>query len=52
MIISYATLVYSFIADLTIFKVSFSEKKLIGALIMVAFNIWAVIDKFMNEEEE
>lgn len=50
MIISYSTLVYAFIADLAVFHVVFNAQQLIGAAIVLAFNVWAVVDKFINSE--
>lgn len=49
MIISYSTLVYAFIADMAVFDYKFNAQQLIGASIVLAFNIWAVCDKFIND---
>lgn len=43
MIIVYETLVYALISDLAIFHYSFGWQSILGALIILAFSVWAVV---------
>ena len=54
-LLAYIALVYSFVADVTIFKLSFVTMELVGALIITAFNLLTILYKMKyapDEEEE
>jgi hypothetical protein len=43
MIIVYETLIYALISDLAIFHYTFGWQTILGALIILAFSVWAVV---------
>ena len=48
--LSYICIVYSFLADIGIFNVSFTIRQLIGALLIVFFNYFAICVNMQNEK--
>lgn len=53
-LLAYIALVYSFVADVTIFKLSFVPMELTGALIITTFNLLTILYKmkYAPDEEE
>ena len=44
-LLQYSLVVYAFMIDVTVFGVQFKQQELVGALIVLVFNLYAIINK-------
>lgn len=49
MLMAYETLILSFISDILIFHYSFGWQNILGALVILAFSVWAIVSKLQND---